>query len=84
MKAGGSVLPCEAKTLNLIASRTGVRALRVHRSFQVEDDTQYFSTKGYIVMDFIPGQPLDKCWADLASDNQRQIAVQIAEMIKEM
>jgi hypothetical protein len=35
-------------------------------------------------MDFIPGQPLDKCWADLASDNQRQIVAQIAEMIKEM
>ncbi|KAJ5853903.1 hypothetical protein N7534_006446 [Penicillium rubens] len=84
MKGGGTVLPCEAKTLNLVASRTGIRAPRVHRSFQVEDDTQYFGTKGYIVMDFIPGQPLDKCWADLTSDNQRQIAIQIAEMIKEM
>ncbi|KAJ5248451.1 hypothetical protein N7489_002218 [Penicillium chrysogenum] len=84
MKGGGTVLPCEAKTLNLVASRTGIRAPRVHRSFQVEDDTQYFGTKGYIVMDFIPGQPLDKCWADLTSNNQRQIAIQIAEMIKEM
>jgi hypothetical protein len=33
----------------------------------------YFGTKGYLVMDFIPGQPLDKCWADLTSNNQRQI-----------
>ncbi|KAJ5501771.1 Aminoglycoside phosphotransferase [Penicillium expansum] len=84
MKGGGSVLPCEAKTLNLVASKTGIRAPRVHRSFQVEDETQYFGTKGYIVMDFISGQPLDECWTDLPYDNQRQIAMQIADMIKEM
>ncbi|OQE18476.1 hypothetical protein PENFLA_c021G08828 [Penicillium flavigenum] len=35
-------------------------------------------------MDFIPGQPLDKCWTNLPYDNQRQIAIQIADMIKEM
>lgn len=55
MKGGGSVLPCEAETLNFVASKTGIRAPRVHRAFQVEDETQYFGTKGYIVMDFIAG-----------------------------
>lgn len=84
MKGGGSVLPCEAKMLNLIASKTGIRAPRVHRSFQVEDKTQYFATKGYLVMDFIAGQPLDECWNGLPYDNQRQIAIQVADMIKEM
>lgn len=84
MKGGGSVLPCEAETLNFVASKTGIRAPRVHRAFQVEDETQYFGTKGYIVMDFIAGQPLDKCWTNLPYDNQRQIAMQIADMIKEM
>lgn len=50
----------EAEMLRLIASRTTIRALRVYRSFQVKDDTQYFSISGYIVMDFILGQLLDK------------------------
>ncbi|KAJ5150472.1 Aminoglycoside phosphotransferase [Penicillium coprophilum] len=84
MKGGGTVLPCEAETLKFVASKTSIRVPRVYRTFQVEDETQYFGTKGYIVMDFIPGQPLDKCWADLPSDNQRQIATQIADVIKEM
>ncbi|KAJ5931215.1 Aminoglycoside phosphotransferase [Penicillium verrucosum] len=35
-------------------------------------------------MDFIAGQPLDKCWTNLPYDNQKQIAMQIADMIKEM
>ncbi|KAJ5195821.1 Aminoglycoside phosphotransferase [Penicillium cf. viridicatum] len=84
MKGGGSVLASEAEMLNLIASRTSIRVPRVHRSFQVEDDTQYFGTAGYILMDFIQGQPLDECWNSLSRAKQEEIAAQIAEMIKEM
>ncbi|OQE08521.1 hypothetical protein PENVUL_c009G01285 [Penicillium vulpinum] len=84
MKGGGSVLPCEAEMLNFVASKTGIRVPRVHRSFQVEDRTQYFRTRGYIVMDFIAGKPLDNYWPDLPYDNQKQIAMQIADMIKDM
>ncbi|KAJ5102268.1 Aminoglycoside phosphotransferase [Penicillium alfredii] len=84
MKGGGSVLPCESESLNLIASKTGIRAPRVHRSFQVQDETQYFGTRGYIVMDFIEGQPLDECWGSLSYDNQRHVATQIADIIEEM
>ncbi|KAJ5981548.1 Aminoglycoside phosphotransferase [Penicillium canescens] len=86
MKGGGSVMASEAQMLRLIASRTIIRAPRVYRSFQVKDDThtQYFGTSGYIVMDFIPGQPLDECWNTLSRDTQRKIAAQVAEMIQEM
>ena len=35
-------------------------------------------------MDFIDGQPLDKCWNDLPPDSQTRIAMQIADMINEM
>ncbi|CAG8058019.1 unnamed protein product [Penicillium nalgiovense] len=84
MKGGGSVMASEAEMLRLIASRTTIRAPRVYRSFQVKDDTQYFGTTGYIVMDFIPGQPLDECWNGLSRDNQGKIAAQVAEMIQEM
>lgn len=68
MKGGGSVMASEAEMLRLIASRTTIRAPRVYRSFQVKDDTQYFGTSGYIVMDFIPGQPLDESWNSLSRD----------------
>ncbi|CAG8903075.1 unnamed protein product [Penicillium egyptiacum] len=84
MKGGGSVLASEAKMLSLIASRASIRVPRVHRSFQVKDDTQYFGTSGYIVMDFIQGQHLDECWDGLSLSTQGKIASQIAEMIKEM
>ncbi|KAJ6020184.1 Aminoglycoside phosphotransferase [Penicillium canescens] len=76
MKGGGSVMASEAEMLRLIASRTTIRAPRVYRSFQVKDDTQYFGTSGYIVMDFIPGQPLDECWNSLSRDTQGKIAAQ--------
>lgn len=68
MKGGGSVMASEAEMLRLITSRTAIRAPRVYRSFQVKDDTQYFGSFGYIVMDFIPGQPLDECWNGLSRD----------------
>ncbi|KAJ5196736.1 Aminoglycoside phosphotransferase [Penicillium cf. viridicatum] len=84
MKGGGSVLVSEAKMLNLVGSRASIRVPQVHRSFQVEDDTQYFGTSGYIVMDFIQGQPLDQCWDSLPPSTQGEIASQVAEMIKEM
>ncbi|CAI7563972.1 unnamed protein product [Penicillium viridicatum] len=84
MKGGGSVLASEAKMLNLIGSRASIRVPQVHRSFQVEDDTKYFGTSGYIVMDFIQGQPLDECWNSLPPSTQGEIASQVAEMIKEM
>ncbi|EAU36807.1 predicted protein [Aspergillus terreus NIH2624] len=84
MKGGGNVLPGEAEMLRLLTSRTAIRTPRVYRSFQVKDDTQYFGTTGFIVMDFIPGQPLDECWDCLSRDTRGNIAVQVAEMIQEM
>ncbi|KAL4808575.1 kinase-like domain-containing protein [Aspergillus unguis] len=84
MKGGGSVMTSEAEMLRLIASKTSIRAPRVYRSFQVNDDTQYFGACGYIVMDFIPGQPLDECWNGLPSETQGDITVQVAEMIQQM
>ncbi|KAJ5947938.1 Aminoglycoside phosphotransferase [Penicillium verhagenii] len=84
LKAGGSILPGEAEILNLVASKTSIRVPRVHRSFQVKDDTKYFGTFGYIVMDYVPGQPLDECWNCLSSDAQGRIASQVAGMIQEM
>lgn len=81
LKGGGSVLASEAEMLRVITSRTSIRVPRIYRAFQVENDTQYFGTSRYIVMDLIQGQPLDECWNDLTRDNQGEIAAQVAEMI---
>ncbi|GFF44318.1 hypothetical protein IFM58399_07246 [Aspergillus lentulus] len=53
LKGGGNVLPCEAEVLRIVASKPGIRAPRVHRSFQVADDTRYFCTMEYTVVDYI-------------------------------
>ena len=84
MKGGGSVLASEAEMLRLVASRTSIRVPQVHRSFEAKDDTQYFGTSGYIVMDFIQGRPLDECWNNLPLITQVEIASQVAQMIREM
>ncbi|KAL5044661.1 hypothetical protein BDW71DRAFT_209039 [Aspergillus fruticulosus] len=45
--------------------------LAPHRSGQVEDDTKYFSTRGYIVMVYVDGRPLDSRWKALSDDRKR-------------
>ncbi|KAG2001258.1 hypothetical protein GB937_010327 [Aspergillus fischeri] len=84
LKGGGNVLPCEAKVLQLVVSRSNIRAPRVHRSLQSMDDTQFFGTMGYIVMDYIDGEPLDGCWGDLSDEQKLDIAKQTAQMIIEI
>ncbi|THC89791.1 hypothetical protein EYZ11_010754 [Aspergillus tanneri] len=84
LKGGGDVLPCEAKVLQLVASKSNIRARRVHRSLHFMDDTKYFGTMGYIVMDYIDGEPLDGCWRDLSDEQKMDVARQTAQMIIEM
>ena len=81
MKAGGNVLPSEAEAMRLVGAETDIPVPRVHRSFQVPDSTQYFGTKGFIVMDYINGSPLDECWTSLSLEAQTKIARQVAEYI---
>ncbi|KAL2823034.1 hypothetical protein BJX63DRAFT_438959 [Aspergillus granulosus] len=84
LKGGGEVLPCEGKVLQLVASRSNIRAPRVHRTLQFVDETKYFGTMGYVVMDYIDGQPLDGCWRDLSDEKKMDVAMQTAQMIVEM
>ncbi|KAI9368461.1 kinase-like domain-containing protein [Aspergillus egyptiacus] len=84
LKGGGDVLPCEAKVLQLVASRSNIRTPRVHRSLQFTDDTKYFGTMGYIVMDYIDGEPLDARWGHLSNEQKLGIAKQTAQIIIEM
>ncbi|KAE8406783.1 kinase-like domain-containing protein [Aspergillus pseudonomiae] len=84
LKGGGNVLPCEAKILQLVASKSNIRAPRVHRSLHFMDDTKYFGNMGYIVMDYIDGEPLDGCWRELSDEQKMDVAKQTAQMIIEM
>ncbi|KAL4964045.1 kinase-like domain-containing protein [Aspergillus stella-maris] len=84
MKGGGNVLPSEAAILQIVASECSIRAPRVHRAWQVEDDTKYFGTMGYIVMDYVDGRPLDGCWDNLSANKKLQIARQVAEIIMKL
>lgn len=84
LKGGGNVLPCETEVLQLLASRSNIRAPRIHRSLHLKDDTQYFGIIGYIVMDYIDGKPLDSCWGDLSDEKKLDIAKQTAQMVIEM
>ena len=68
------MLPCEEKVLQLVASKSNIRAPRVHRSLHLMDDTKYFSTM----------EPLDGCWEDLSDEEKMDIARQTAQMIPEM
>ncbi|GLA01387.1 hypothetical protein AnigIFM60653_011639 [Aspergillus niger] len=84
MKGGGNVPSSEAAVLQLITSKTNIRVPRVHRAWQVEDDTKYFGTMGYLIMDYIDGRPLDSCWDELSTDQKLDIANQTAQMVVKM
>ena len=84
MKGGGNVLPSEAETIRLVAATTDIPVPRVYRSFQLPDPTQYFGTKGFIVMDYIDGRPLDESWRNLSHEIQSMIAQQIAANIHQL
>ena len=81
MKGGSNVLPSEAEAMRLAVAKTDIPVPWVHRSFQVPDSTQYFGTKGFIVMDYIDSSPLDECWTSLSLEVQSRIAHQVAESI---
>ncbi|RDW68974.1 uncharacterized protein DSM5745_08734 [Aspergillus mulundensis] len=83
MKGGGNVLPSEAAVMH-VAAEAGIRTPRVHRSWQVDDDTKYFGTMGYIVMDYIDGQPLDSCWEGLSNERKLKVANQVVKMISKL
>lgn len=84
LKAGGNILPCEAKVLQLVAAKTNIAVPRVHRAFQVPDHSQYFATKGYIVMDYIDGDNLGDRWKHLSNGQKKNMAAQTAKMIDRM
>ena len=56
----------------------------MHRSFQIDDETRYFGTMGYILMDYIDGDNVGDCWKYLTKNQKENIVHQTAEMIAQL
>ncbi|EFW20262.1 conserved hypothetical protein [Coccidioides posadasii str. Silveira] len=84
LKCGPSVLPSEAKALDLARRKTVIRVPHVYRSFQVDDPFEYYGTRGYLVMDYIEGRNLGDCWMQLAAEDKADVISQSAAIISQL
>ena len=84
LKSGPSVLVSDAKTLRFVAAKTQIPVPRVHRAFQVDDKSQYFGTRGYIVIDYIDGEQLGDCWKQLSPEKQEDVVKQTVDIIAQL
>lgn len=86
LKGGITTRPCEAKILKLIAEgeREGSTAIpvpKVHRVFNIETGHEFFGCSCLILMDFIEGKSLEKCWGDLSQIQRKDVVSQVASII---
>jgi serine/threonine protein kinase len=85
IKGGGCTTRGEAQAQKL-AKDLGFRVPTVHRVF-----SHIFPDYGYqdeecwlVVMDFVPGETLEKLWPTLEQDAQKSIVKQVAHLIQEL
>jgi hypothetical protein len=85
IKGGGCTTRCEAQAQKLAKDQC-FRVPTVHRVF-----SHIFLDHGYqdeecwlIVMDFVPGETLEKLWPTLEQDAQKGVAKQVAHLIQEL
>ncbi|KAK6079037.1 C6 zinc finger domain protein [Seiridium cupressi] len=85
LKGGSCVTPGEPET-QLFAASIGLPVPTVHRVFsRPREDALIPDEQGwYIVMDFVPGQPLEKAWDQLDAVARSNVAVQVAELTQQM
>ena len=82
LKAGLTVSEAEAENMTFAATRVGIRVPRVYRTFKRNiTDTKI---RGYIVMDYIPGQTVEECWGSLNDSDKQDVAAQVAALINQM
>ncbi|KAF2759358.1 kinase-like protein [Pseudovirgaria hyperparasitica] len=83
IKSHTYTLPSEVNAMELVAEKTSIRVPKVHRSFFVQS-YGLFQSLGYIVMDYIDGLSLDKCWETLPQSTRDDIIHQVADMIAQL
>ncbi|KAF2797331.1 kinase-like protein [Melanomma pulvis-pyrius CBS 109.77] len=84
IKSHSYTLPSEANAMKLVAEKTSIRIPKVHRSFFVSQTHGLYKSRGYIVMDYIDGLSLDKCWEILPQSIRDDIIEQVADMIAQL
>ncbi|KAM0208278.1 hypothetical protein ACHAQD_011700 [Fusarium lateritium] len=85
IKGGGCTTRGEAETQKL-AKDLGFRVPTVHRVFShIFPDYGYQNEECWlIVMDFVPGETLEKLWPTLNKDAQKAITKQVAQLIQDL
>lgn len=68
----------------MVAKKTSIRVPKVYRSFNIDGGSGLYDTVGYIVMDYIDGPSLDKCWVGLSHTTREDIVEQVADMISQL
>ncbi|KAI1946166.1 hypothetical protein LOZ53_002619 [Ophidiomyces ophidiicola] len=63
----------EIEALKFVAANTTTPVRRVYDNKPNEEDDSY-----YVVMDYMPGQPLDKVWMNLTIDQRASVCDQLA------
>ncbi|PWY69005.1 hypothetical protein BO94DRAFT_628598 [Aspergillus sclerotioniger CBS 115572] len=87
LKGGPNTQPGEANILNFIAKAgeengaRRIRASRVHRLFNIERVETWGEWKCLILMDFINGTTLDRCWDELSQKKRVDVVDQVALML---
>ena len=78
------ILPSEAEGMKLVSQRTSIHLPRVYRSFTVYGTGGIYDSTGYIVMDYIDGICLSKCWEKLLPNEREDVIRQVVDMIREL
>ncbi|PLB50381.1 hypothetical protein P170DRAFT_445706 [Aspergillus steynii IBT 23096] len=85
LKGGNCTRPCEANILNLIAEARVrenpiIPVPQVHRVLNIEPE-EIYGCKCLILMDYIEGRTVEKCWDSLSQAERVDIASQVASTI---
>lgn len=70
--------------MKLAFSQTSIPVPKVYRSFNIATESGYFSTMGYIVMDYVEGRCLADCWDGLDHGERENVVSQVISAIKQM
>jgi hypothetical protein len=84
LKGGGYTAPSEARNMIFAAKQKHLRVPRVHRVFQCRLPEEPDEDTCFILMDYIPGMSLDRCWSSLDDTTRLEVISQISSMIESM
>ncbi|KAL6868841.1 hypothetical protein ACO1O0_000163 [Amphichorda felina] len=79
VKTGSSVRKSEAETMRFIRSRTTIPVPEVYNAY-----TDQETGKGCIVMEFVPGDNLDKVWDNYTDTEKESVISQLGGYMDEL